>query len=591
MTEAFRPIACKGVKVPHSPFLTDTRIRRIEEARYEGEEIAGALAVTRPGDRVVEMGAGLGIVSAVTAMNAGPEAVLSFEANPNLIPHIRALHALNGLEDRIELRNQVVVSAPDRPDTMDFFLGSSYLGNSLIDRENRRTEAVQVPTAAWSDVLRDFRPTVLIMDIEGGELDFLAHADLSSLRAVVLEFHPDLYGKEGMRRCKEALRDAGFGKLAKASTRFVWTCVKTAPKQDARALRPDPAGGWSCTMRAVKGAVVTGARINQLSAPSGVITSTGADVPEGALWRNMRRINMPFERPPKVERLEGRWLWGGVMWRNFAHFVVESPGRLWGYDTMPGGVDGILFVPRRPREDPDLTGFRADFFAAMGLGDVPIRVAHKPTEVAELVVPGQGFGLGAITDGTQIFRDFMHRRFGAGIAPEGGEKLYISRALLGPSRGSLLGEERVEKLMRAEGFDVFHPERHTIPQQIARYKAARKIVASEGSALHLYAFCGGPQTEVAILCRRRSGSTAQIARHIECFTGRAPVVIDHLRAVWQNAESPRARLSVGEPDLPAMQASLHAAGFIGEGAPWSPIPEHEAQAALGDRYYREAVAV
>ena len=74
---------CKGVRVPHSPFLTETRIARINAERYEGDEIAGALAVVRPGDRVLELGAGLGIVGAVTAKNAAPDAVLSFEANPS----------------------------------------------------------------------------------------------------------------------------------------------------------------------------------------------------------------------------------------------------------------------------------------------------------------------------------------------------------------------------------------------------------------------------------------------------------------------------------------------------------------------------
>ena len=106
---------CKGVVVPHSPFLTGTRIERINAARYEGEEIAGALSVVRPGDRVLELGAGLGLVGAVTAKNADPEAVLSFEANPELIPHTRALYRANGLDGLIELRNAVLLSAPDRP--------------------------------------------------------------------------------------------------------------------------------------------------------------------------------------------------------------------------------------------------------------------------------------------------------------------------------------------------------------------------------------------------------------------------------------------------------------------------------------------
>jgi FkbM family methyltransferase len=582
-------ITCLGVKVPPSPLLTEARIRRIRTARYEGEEIAGALAVCRPGDRVVEFGTGLGLVSAVVARHAQPESLLSFEANADLIPHIRALHALNGLEARITLRNAVVLSAPEPPATVPFYRGPSYLGNSLIDRPGRAMQPVAVATERWQAVVAESRPTVLIMDIEGGELDFLIHADLSALRAIVLEFHPELYGHDGMRRCREALHRAGFGRLAKVSTPLVWTCVRPEGKPDARILRPKPQGGWSTTLRSVKGAVVAPPQSSKLSTPSGVIDAAGRDVPEAALWRHMRRINLPFRRPAQTETLPGRWLWGGVMYRNFAHFVAESPGRLWGYDAAPGQLDGVVFVPRRPRPDPDMAGFRAQVFEALGLGDVPVRVLHSPTTVEELIVPGQGFGLGAITEGTQIFRAFMQRRFGAGIAPEGPERLYVSRAGLGPSRGALLGEEQVEAHMQAAGYTVFRPERHPIATQIARYKAAREIVASEGSALHLYAFCGRAEQRVAILCRRRSASTAQIAQHIASFTGRAPVVIDHLRAVWQNIESSRARLAVGEPDLPAMQASLRAAGFLEAGGPdWPPITEAYAEGALGHRYRREA---
>ena len=53
---------CLGVDVPQSPFLHENRIQRINEARYEGQEIAGALHVVRQGDNVLELGAGIGYV-------------------------------------------------------------------------------------------------------------------------------------------------------------------------------------------------------------------------------------------------------------------------------------------------------------------------------------------------------------------------------------------------------------------------------------------------------------------------------------------------------------------------------------------------
>lgn len=221
---------CLGVKVPASRFLHDKRIERINAAEYEGLEMAGALHVVGEDDVVLEIGAGIGLVGAVIAANAKPRLVRSFEANPELIPAIEALYAANGLGDRISVHNKVLVSAPERPESMTFHIHSSYLGSSLIEPENRETRAVEVPTASFHEVCADLKPTVLVMDIEGGERDILLHADLSPFRAMVLEFHPNAYGVGGMRECKNVLREAGFERVDDKSTRTVWTCVReTAP--------------------------------------------------------------------------------------------------------------------------------------------------------------------------------------------------------------------------------------------------------------------------------------------------------------------------------------------------------------------------
>ena len=218
---------CRGLLVPSSPMLTDTRIARIEAGRYEGQEIAGALAVTRPGDRVLELGAGLGIVGGVVAVNTQPIVLRSYEANPDLLPHIRALHALNGLGDRAEVHHAVLLSAPDRPASLPFHIGRSYLGSSLLAEGSGKADTVEVATGDFNAVLDSFRPDVLLCDIEGGELEVLEHARLDGLRAVVIEFHPAAYGVEGMRRCKQILREAGFDRIEHQCTRTVWTCQRT----------------------------------------------------------------------------------------------------------------------------------------------------------------------------------------------------------------------------------------------------------------------------------------------------------------------------------------------------------------------------
>lgn len=225
-TEPAHAAECMGVKVPASKYLHEGRIERINTARYEGQEIAGALHVVEKDDTVLEIGAGIGLVGAIIAHNKKPKQVISFEANPELIPAINALYETNGLQDSIAVQNRILISAPDRPETVPFHLKNSYLGSSLIDQDGRARKTVDVATADFSDVCKDHAPTVLVMDIEGGELELLKHADLSGFRAIILEFHPKVYGVGGMRSCKTILREAGFTRIDDVSTRTVWACIR-----------------------------------------------------------------------------------------------------------------------------------------------------------------------------------------------------------------------------------------------------------------------------------------------------------------------------------------------------------------------------
>lgn len=215
-----------GIKVPESPFLNDTRIRRINAGRYEGQEVKGALAVVTKEDRVCELGAGIGVVGAVIAHNAKPIAMRSFEANPALIPHIQELYAINHLEEQITVTNEVLLAGPNRHDHVEFHIRNGFLGSSFIKSDRSTKHSVSVPTKDFEAFRLSFEPSVLIMDIEGAELELLEHANLEGIRAIVVEFHPGAYGIAGMRHCKSILKTAGFARNDDVSTRTVWTCER-----------------------------------------------------------------------------------------------------------------------------------------------------------------------------------------------------------------------------------------------------------------------------------------------------------------------------------------------------------------------------
>jgi FkbM family methyltransferase len=199
-----------GIEVLQAPMLSPKMIASLHKGKYERREIACGLAGIPDGSRLLEMGAGSGIVGAVMNRNLKLEATLSIEANPNLLSSIEKLHKHNGLGDAITLRHGVVMSNPDAPDFVTFNVDGNFLGSSLQVRPDRTTTPVQVPVLRYDELKKSFPHDAIMMDIEGAELEFLRHADLSGVNVFVGEMHRNAFGREGMKECRHLLEASGL---------------------------------------------------------------------------------------------------------------------------------------------------------------------------------------------------------------------------------------------------------------------------------------------------------------------------------------------------------------------------------------------
>jgi 16S rRNA A1518/A1519 N6-dimethyltransferase RsmA/KsgA/DIM1 with predicted DNA glycosylase/AP lyase activity len=87
--------------------------QKLRDGTYEADEANAAERCVKDGFRVLELGAGIGYVTAICARRTAPENVLAVEANPALIPVIEDTLARNGAGAATVLHGAVVPRAAE----------------------------------------------------------------------------------------------------------------------------------------------------------------------------------------------------------------------------------------------------------------------------------------------------------------------------------------------------------------------------------------------------------------------------------------------------------------------------------------------
>lgn len=171
-------------------------IRAIHRGDYELPERNAVRRILQEGDRVVEFGGGVGVVSMTAAKVTGPGTVHVFEPQPVACGLIRENARLNGLD--IACTNAAVARESG---TRIFWATSNIISSNLFGgrRDGKgETATVEVQTIAFSEILQAHRPNVLIVDIEGAEVEIFDEADLSGIDVIVIELHPHIVGRDAI---------------------------------------------------------------------------------------------------------------------------------------------------------------------------------------------------------------------------------------------------------------------------------------------------------------------------------------------------------------------------------------------------------
>lgn len=202
--------------------------------------------------------------------------------------------------------------------------------------------------------------------------------------------------------------------------------------------------------------------------------------------------------PPGAPAAEaGEGVWCGPVSFHFGHMVADFGMRLATSSRAFPDLPLVFSIWDLPGAEP--LPFFWQIVDHLGIDRARIHLNRRPTLWRRLHVLPQAerrFGGGP----GRAHLDFMDAITGGNAPPPDLPCLFVSRA--GLPKGRFAGEGALEAALRETGVAVFRPETAPLAAQVALYRRARRLIVSEGSALHAFQLLGRLDAEMIVLCRR-----------------------------------------------------------------------------------------
>lgn len=278
----------------------------------------------------------------------------------------------------------------------------------------------------------------------------------------------------------------------------------------------------------VKNGIILPARAgdNRLWANGGVIDENGDFIEaSGNIEKTFNAYafggKYDFDESEVVESDEEVVFFGPFV-QHWGHFICDQIGRLWYIKNNPKKYKIAYCGWNWGQDNGDLYGNFLELLELLGCKKEQFINITKPTRFKKVIVPELAFWGGRYY--TKEFEDMVDVIVKNALkdGPKSPEKIYFSRAKF--NNGKERGEDKLEKIFAANGYEVLYPETLDVKSQITYFNQAKEIAMVAGSISHNLMFTRSKKVTAIILNKMNLVNNYQMA--IDAMTKANIIYID-----------------------------------------------------------------
>ena len=260
-----------------------------------------------------------------------------------------------------------------------------------------------------------------------------------------------------------------------------------------------------------------------------LVASDGAAAPVSGSW------TAPADAVVEdAARSPGEWVYGGLLERDEAGFLLETLSRFWSLATSPQAGRRLVFHAREPLADLFEVPLIASTMAALGITPADCVSFDRPVRLDQVVVPAAAFerDRAAFRAYGRLAATLGIRLSGAVVAPELRRgPLHVSSA-----RGPLPvleDEDAFDRVLEARGIEVVHPSAMSFASLVARVRSAPLVSSTARSDAidmgSLVSAFGGPAVRMVLVV---GGDAAADSASVDLLCGHDTLFV---RAIGDDA--------------------------------------------------------